>query len=64
MYTCEVYSRMLDSDPFAPLEEITQQLSKSLHKPATNAFPHKTTDMSKPGRIMHNSLYVEELLES
>ena len=35
MYTCGVYNGML------PLDEVTQKLSKSFHKAAINAFPHK-----------------------
>ena len=31
---------MLDFDPFASLDEVTQGLSKSLHKLATSAFSH------------------------
>ena len=51
MYNYEVYNGKLDMDPFAPLEEVTQGMLKSLHKPATNAFTHTTSNASKPGRV-------------
>ena len=60
MYSCGVYNGMLDLDPFAPLEELTQGLSNSLHKAAANAFPHTTADPSKLGRVIQNSWYDEE----
>ena len=44
VYRCGVYNGMLDLDPFAPLAELTQELSKSLHKATTNAFPNTTTN--------------------
>ena len=58
--SCGVYNDMLDLDPFAPLEELTQGLSNSLHKAAANAFPHTTADPSKLGRVIQNSWYDEE----
>ena len=39
VHTCGIYNAMLYLDPFAPLKEVIQGLSKSLHKAATNAFP-------------------------
>ena len=51
---------MLDLDPFTPLDEVTQGLPKSLHKAATNAYPHITTNAPKLGRVVHNSWYDEE----
>ena len=51
---------MLDLDPFAPLDEVTQGLSKSLHKAATNAFPHTTANPPKLGRVIQTSWYDEE----
>ena len=38
VYSCGVYNGMLDLDPSTPLDGVTQGLSKSLHKAATNAF--------------------------
>ena len=52
LYSCGVYNGMLDLDLFAPLEELTQGLSNSLHKVATNAFPHTTTNPPKLGRVI------------
>ena len=60
VYSCGVYNGMLDLDPFAPLDEVTQGLSKSLHKAATNAFPHTTANPPKLGRVIQNSWYHEE----
>ena len=37
VYSCGVYNDMLDLDPFAPLEELTQEVSKSLHKAVTKS---------------------------
>ena len=55
VYSCGVYNGMLDLDPFAPLEELTQGLSKSLHKAATNAFTHTMDNPPKLGRVIQNS---------
>ena len=60
MYSCGVYNGMLDLDPFVPLEELTQGLSKSLHKATTNAFPHTMGNAPKLGRVIQNSWYDEE----
>ena len=38
VYNCGIYNGILDLDPFAPLGEVTQGLSKLMHKAATNAF--------------------------
>ena len=35
-----VFKGILDMDPFASLEEVTQGLSKSLHYASINAFLH------------------------
>ena len=43
---------MLDLDPFAPLEDVTQGFSKPLHRAATNAFPHTAP---KLGRAIQNN---------
>ena len=40
MYSYVEYNGMLDLDSFTALEEVTQGYLKSLHKTATNAFPH------------------------
>ena len=40
VYSYVEYNGVLDLDPFAPLDEVTQGYSKSLHKTDTNAFPH------------------------
>ena len=47
VYSCGVYNGMLDLDPFTPLDEVTEGLSKSLHKAATNAFPHTMANPPK-----------------
>ena len=47
VYSCGVYNGMLDLDRFTPLDEVAQGLSKSLHKVATNAFPHTTANAPK-----------------
>ena len=61
VYSCGVYDGMLDLDPFAPLDELTQGLSSSLHKAATNAFPHTTANPPpKLDRVIQNSCYDEE----
>ena len=60
VYGCGIYNGMLDLDPFAPLEELTQGLSKSLHKAATKAFPHTTANPPKLDRVIQNNWYDEE----
>ena len=59
-YSRGVYNRMLHLDPFAPLDEATQGLSKTLHKEATNAFLHTTGNAPILGRVIQTSLYYEE----
>ena len=49
VYSGGVYNGMLALDCFAPLEELTQGLSKSLHKATTNAFPRTMANASKRG---------------
>ena len=44
VYSYGVYNAMLDLDPFSPLDDVTQGLSKSLHKAATNVFSHTTAN--------------------
>ena len=60
VYSCGVFSGMLELDPFTPLEEFTQGLANSLHKAATKAFPHRTCNGHKPSRVKQNSFYDEE----
>ena len=60
VYSCAVYNEMLDLDPFAPLDEVTQGLSKWLHKAATNAFPHTMANAPKLGRVIQYSRCDEE----
>ena len=56
-----IYSRdILESDPSTSLDELTKELSKSLHKVATNAFPYTMGNAPKLGRFIHNSWHVEE----
>ena len=55
VYNCGVYNGMLDVDPFTPLVEVTQGLSKSLHKSAPTAFPHTMGNTPKLGRVIRNS---------
>ena len=59
VYICGVYYGMLDLDHFALLDEVTQGLSKSLHKAATNTFPHTAAYPPKFGRVIQNSWYDE-----
>ena len=40
MYSLGVHNDMVDLDPFASLEDVTQGLSTSLHFVATNSFAH------------------------
>ena len=55
---------MLDLDPFIPLQEVTEGWSRSLHRAAMNAFPHTTSNASKPGGVIKNSWYDEECCET
>ena len=53
VYSSGVYNGMLDLDPFAPLDEVTQGLSKLLYKAATNVFPHTPIASHKKGTCEH-----------
>ena len=64
LYSCGVYDGMLDLDPFAPLDEVTQGLPKSLHKAAKNAFPNTMANAPKLGRVIQNSWYAEKCCET
>ena len=56
VYGYGMYNGMLDLDPFASLEEVSQGLSKSLHYAATNAFLHSTIrNALVHGRATQNS---------
>ena len=45
VYSCGVYNDMLHLDPFTSIDDVTQALSKSLHKATTNALPNDGLEM-------------------
>ena len=60
VYSGGVYNGMLDSWILSHFYEVTQGLSKSVYKAATNAFPYTMGNAPKLGRFIHNSWHVEE----